>query len=109
MAHPVEPKLDPVMDQRLAIQPVGEAGLAEELDRRLLEHACPDALFDVLAAARFQHDGPDALQVQEMRQHEAGRAGPDDPYLCPHAARRPGRLRTGRREGRRASSPIAAA
>ena len=35
----------------------------------------------VVASARFQHDGVDALEVQEMREQEPGRAGFHDPDL----------------------------
>ena len=37
----VEPELDPAVDQRLAIESIAEPRLAQELDRRLLEHARP--------------------------------------------------------------------
>ena len=49
--------------------------------RALLQHAGADALLDMPARARLQHDGLDALQMQQMRQQQAGRPGSDDPDL----------------------------
>ena len=43
-----------------------------------------DALLDVLAAARLEHDRVDALELQQAGEHQARRAGADDADLRPH-------------------------
>ena len=60
MTPAVEAQLDPPMDQRLAIEAVGEARVAQQLDGRLLQDTRPDALLHVLPAPRLQDDGIDA-------------------------------------------------
>ena len=46
----VEAQLDAVVDQPFAQQPLADAGLRQQIDRALLEHARPHALFDVLTS-----------------------------------------------------------
>ncbi len=84
VALAVEAQLDPVVDEPLAVQPVAQAGVGQQLDRALLEHPGAHPLLHVLAAARLEHDRPDPLEVEEVRQEQAGRPGPDDSDLCPH-------------------------
>src|SRR4051812_29787515 len=84
VALAVEAQLDAVMDEPLACQAVAEPGLGQELDGALLEDAGADAVLDVLAAAGLEDDGVDALEVQEVRQHQPGGPGTDDSDLCPH-------------------------
>ena len=56
--------------------------------RALLEHAGAHPLLDVLAAARLEHDGLDPVQVQQVGEQQAGRAGADDADLgvYPHTS-----------------------
>src|SRR6185436_2393403 len=84
VALAVEAQLDAVVDEALAVEPVGEPGVVEELDGALLEDARADAVLDVLAAARLEHDRVDSLEVEEVRKQQPGRLGPDDSDLCPH-------------------------
>ena len=51
MALAVELEIDPVVDDALAIHPLADAGVAQQLDGALLEHAGADAVLDVVAAA----------------------------------------------------------
>ena len=81
---PLEAQLDPVMNDALAVQALGHAHLGQQVDGSLLEHARPDALLDVLAAARLEDDGVDALQVQQVRKRQTRRPGADDRYLRAH-------------------------
>ncbi len=67
--------LDPVMDQALAPQPFAEAGLDQEIDAALLQHAGTDAALDMLAAALLEDDGVDPLALQQVAQQQAGRPG----------------------------------
>ena len=55
--------------------------LAQQLDGRVLEHAGPHAVLDVVAVALLEHDAVDAARRQEVGQHEPGRPGPDDRHL----------------------------
>src|SRR5579872_5791751 len=86
MAPAAEAQIDAVVPQALAHQALAYAGFDHEVDRGLLEHAGAHAAFNVFAAARLQDDGFDSLEMQEMREHQAGWAGSDDADLCAHPA-----------------------
>jgi hypothetical protein len=77
----VEAQRQPVVRQALAVHPLPQPDLAQQLGGGVLEHPGPYPLLDVVAAARLQHHRLDAGQVQQVRQQQAGRAGPDDPHL----------------------------
>ena len=76
------------MRHPFGIHPLADTGLAQRLDRAVLEHAGAHPCLDVGAVATFQHDRLDALQVQQLRQHEAGRSGADDRHLGAHPVKR---------------------
>ena len=57
----------------------------------MLQHACAHAVLDVIAAARLDDDGLDALEMEQMRKQQPGRPGADDADLRPHDAARPAR------------------
>src|SRR5690606_17742938 len=78
-------ELDAVVGQALPQHALADAGRDERVDRTLLQHACPDAPFDVVAAPSLQHHRGDAAQVEQVRQQQARGPGTDDPYLCAHA------------------------
>ena len=78
MAAPAEAQLDAVMDEAFALEPLAHARLDQEVDGSLLEEARADALLHVLAAVEFEHGRADALQVQQVRQQQPRRPGPDD-------------------------------
>ena len=98
MALAVELELDAVVDDPLALHPLADARLDEEVGGALLEHAGADALLDVLAAAGLEHDRLDPLALEQPREHQAGRARADDADLRPQAPRR---ARAGRSRTRR--------
>ena len=81
-------ELDALVDGALAVHPLSDAGLAQGVHGSLLEHAGAHALLDVLAVARLQHDGLDPVQVQQVGEQQAGRAGADDGDLgvYPHTS-----------------------
>ena len=81
MACPVEGEIDAVVPHPLARQPPADAGLAHQVDRPLLEHARAHALDDVLTAAVFEDDRVDAFEMQQLSEHQTGRARADDAYL----------------------------
>src|SRR5207245_699458 len=80
----VELQLDALVDDPLALHALADPRLAQEIGGALLEHARPYALLDVLAAAVLEDDGVDALEVQQVRERQPGRAGADDPDLRAH-------------------------
>jgi hypothetical protein len=77
-------ELDAVVHEPLALEPLADAHLDEQLDRALLEHAGADARLDVGAIARLEDDGLDALAVQQVAEHEPRGAGADDAHLGAH-------------------------
>ena len=56
----------------------------EQVGRALLEHARPDPLLDVLAAAVLEHDRLDPGLLEQPAERQPGRAGADDPDLRAH-------------------------
>ena len=78
MALAVVAQLDALVDRALAVHPLADAGLAQRVHRALLEHAGAHALHDVVLVAVLEHDGLDPVQVQQVSEQQAGRAGPDD-------------------------------
>jgi hypothetical protein len=88
VAAPVEAQLDAVVDDALAVQALGHAHRAQQVDGALLEHACPDALLDILAAAGLEDDRVDALPMQQVRKRQTRRPSADDRYLRAHRRER---------------------
>jgi hypothetical protein len=64
-----------------AVEPLANTRLPQEIDRPLFEHAGAHAFNDVLAAAVFDDDRIDAVEVKKMAEHQARRPGADDTYL----------------------------
>jgi hypothetical protein len=83
VALAVELKLDAVVDDALALEPLSHARLPQQVDRSLLEHAGADAPLDVVAAAALEHDRLDALELEQSREREPGRPRADDRDLRP--------------------------
>ena len=90
VALAVELEVDAAVDDALAVQPLADAGVAEQVDRALLEHAGADPLLDVLARAVLEHDRLDPLAREQLREREPGRARADDGDLRPQRAARTG-------------------
>ena len=59
-------QLDAVMGEAFALEALADARFDEQIDRALFEQARADALFDVFPAARFDDDGFDSLQVEQV-------------------------------------------
>ncbi|MCY1558143.1 hypothetical protein D9M68_950530 [compost metagenome] len=72
------------MDLAFPVHALAALGLAHQRGEAVLQHTGADAAEHVLAALSLQNDGVDALEVQELGKHEAGRAAADDGYLGAH-------------------------
>ncbi len=81
-----ELQLDAFVHEALARHPLSHPRLGEEIDDTLFEHPRADPGFDVLAASVLQDHRLDALEMQQVRQRQAGGPGPDDRNLCSHHA-----------------------
>ena len=57
----------PPLDDALALHPLCDAELVQEIGCALLEHAGADTVFDVVAVARLEHDALDARNLQQAR------------------------------------------
>ena len=82
--HAVMGDLEAVVDLALAVHPLAALRLAHQPGKAVLEHAGADAGQHVIAAVFLQHDGVDALQVQELGQQQPGRPAADDADLNFH-------------------------
>ena len=69
------------MVEPLAGEPVADAELVQQVDRVLLEQPGADALLDVLAVARLEHDALDARALEQQGERQAGGSGADDADL----------------------------
>ena len=78
VAATLEGQLDAAVGEALAVEPIGDAELAEQGDARVLEHAGANAVLDVLAVVAFEDDAVDAAGGEEVGEDEAGRSGTDD-------------------------------
>ena len=86
MAAAAEAQLDALVDHPLAVQALRHAGLIEQVDGALLEHAGAHAPLDVVARAQLEHDGVDPAQLEQAGEDEPGRPGSDDRDLGLHHA-----------------------
>ena len=84
--RPVEGQLDAAVGEALAVEPVGEPELPQQLDGRVLEHAGPHAVLDVGAVALLEHDAVDAPRREQVGR---ARARPDRRRRSPPRSRRP--------------------
>ena len=78
---PSELELDTVMDEPFPVHPLADAGLPQDLDRAVLQHAGPDAPLDPGAALALDDDRVDAGEVEQAREEKSGGACPDDADL----------------------------
>ncbi len=79
MAAAVEPQLDAVVAQPLAVHPLPRPGRAQDVHGALLQDSGALAPLDVGAVAALQDDRVDARVVEQTGEEESGGAGPDDP------------------------------
>jgi hypothetical protein len=74
----VECELDAVVRQSLAVQALGNAGVFEQLDRRLLEHASADTAQHIGGAALLDDDGFEAGLVEQRAKQQPRSTGADN-------------------------------
>ena len=72
------------MGMAVTIHAVGEADLAQQVDRPLLQSTGPNSLQDIMPGLPLQHDAIDAVPIEDVRQQQTGRAPADDCYLGSH-------------------------
>ena len=82
----LEREVDAVVDEPVAHHPVAYAGLAHQVDGALLQDPGLDRLLDRVAGMDVDHHRLHPAQVQQVRQHQSRRTGPDDPHLGTHAS-----------------------
>jgi hypothetical protein len=79
-------QFDAVVNQTLTLHSFADAHLREEIDCPRLKNAGADAFLAVLTGSAFEHDGLNALKMEEMGKHEASRSGSDDSNLRAYRA-----------------------
>ena len=62
----LEAQRDPLVRHALAVEPLGQPDLAQQLDGGVFQHPRAHPLLDVGAAARLQHDGLDPGAGQQV-------------------------------------------
>ena len=80
----VEAQFEAVMNEALAKHAFAQPGFHQEVHRNLFKDAGANGGLDVLPAARLDQHRFDADSVQQMRQHEPGRACTNYSHLCAH-------------------------
>src|SRR4051794_8896979 len=68
--HAVEPEVNSAMAKSFAVEAFRDTGLAKQINAGVLQHAGANPFFAVGAGPRFEHDGTDAIEMQQVRQHE---------------------------------------
>ena len=68
----------PSCTRPFAVHPRPDAGLVQQVDADLLEHAGPDAAQHVIAGLALEDHGVDAGPGQKLAEEQARRAGADD-------------------------------
>ena len=79
---PSKAEVDAVVTQPAALHARANAHRDQQIDRALFEHAGAYPFDDVIAAAVFDDDRVDAVQVQQLCEHQSCGTGTDDADLC---------------------------
>jgi hypothetical protein len=66
------------MGMTLALHPLAEPDIAQQLHGAIFEHAGADALEHVIPGLPLEHDAVDAIEMQHVGQQHAGRSTADD-------------------------------
>ena len=76
--------VDAVVEQAFALNARADAALDQEVDSSVLQDSRANAFDDVVLGAILDNDGVDSRQMQQVAQHQSGRAGPDNSHLSAH-------------------------
>ena len=90
VSRTVELQIQAVMHEPLAIHALTDAGIAQQVRRALLQHACAQPALHVLAAATLEHHRLYALAGEQPGEQEPRGAGADDGDLGSVGAHRVG-------------------
>lgn len=80
-AFTVESQFESVVDNTLLPHALTHARIGQQSYRSRLEHACKNGGFDLFAAASFDYDRIDSLQLERMGKQRACRPYSDDANL----------------------------
>jgi hypothetical protein len=81
MPRPVAADIEAIVTQAVALKASPDAHRDQQIHGALLQHACPHAVDDVLAAAILDDDRVDAVEVQQVPKQQARRPRANDAYL----------------------------
>src|SRR5262245_5258307 len=81
-----ECEIDAIMEHAFVLHAIADAGFDEQVARPLLDQSGTDAALDIVAAAILQDHTVDAHAVEQMREHQPGGPGTDNPDLGAHLA-----------------------
>ena len=84
LALAVDGELHAFMHLAFLVQPLGDAGLAQQIDRALFEHAGADAAKYVVGALTLDDDVVDTRAGEQLAQQQPGGARADDDDLGAH-------------------------
>src|ERR1700722_4861980 len=85
MPAAVERDFEPIVSEAFTHHACAHPGVIQEIDSPPFEQTSSDARTHVLARLTFEHHGIDTMAVQDLREHQPGRAGAHDGDLGFHA------------------------
>src|SRR5271165_6290721 len=88
MQHAIQSQVDAAMAQSFAVETVADTRVAQHLNAGMFQHPGPDAFLAIVAGPGFENDGADAIEVEQVRKHQAGRARAYNSDLSLKAAHR---------------------
>ena len=77
-----EAQLYPSVKEPLTLHAFSDSRFPQHIDRALFEYPRADTTLYIFTRMTFQHDALNALQVQQMRQHQARGPGSHNADLC---------------------------
>src|SRR5580658_3122432 len=71
--HAIRSQVDAAMAQALAVETVAYTRFAQHLNTGVFQYPGPDSLLAIIAGFCFENDGADAVEVEQVRKHQARR------------------------------------
>jgi hypothetical protein len=78
-----------MMDFPFPVHPIPTLSLTQQFSKTLLQDTSPDAAQHILSTLPLQHDGVDALQMEQLGQQQSGGSATDDANLGFHVSLSP--------------------